>query len=216
MHPAGWFSFVAVITSLQGATALASPPTSDMSAVPPPDSTTRAPSAGRDRDVATIHHRVNVGIGPLLYIPPTGPVELGWAVEASYGARHGGHGMEAEVGFRSIAGDRVSGAVAFDVFVGIALAPTIGSVWEPRIGLEFGLSSAANAPIDRDRAAPESFYRAFSDSSPGYVGTAFAPARLRWGRWRLEAMEIFMGSTIPGIGRTARLQLNFLRLGASF
>jgi hypothetical protein len=216
MHPAGWLSFVAVIMNLLGATALASPPASEVSPALPPDSTTRAPFDGHDRDVAMLHHRVNVGIGPLLYIPPTGPVELGWAVEASYGVRHGRHDIEAEVGVRGIAGDRVSGAVAFDVFASIALAPTLGSLWEPRIGLELGISSAANAPIDRDRAAPESFYRAFSDASPGYVGTAFAPARFRWQRWRLEAMEIFMGSSIPGIGRTARLQVNFFRLGVSF
>lgn len=162
-----------------------------------------------------LQHRVNVGLGPLLYIAPTGPVELGWAVEASYGARYGDHGMEAEVGFRSIIGDRVSGAVDFDIFTGIALAPTIGRLWEPRIGLELGFSSAANAPIDPDRAAPESFYRQFSDTSSGYIGTVFAPARFRWQRWRLEAMEIFMGSALPEIGRTARLQVNFVRLGVS-
>jgi hypothetical protein len=213
MHSAVWLSFIAM-TSLMGSTVLASPPTSSPSAVPP-GSTMRPTSNGHDPD-APILHRVNVAVGPLVYIPPTGPVELGWAVEASYGARHRNREVEAEVGFRSIAGERVSGTVAFDVFAGIALAPTLGRVWEPRIGLELGISSAANAPIDRERAAPESFYRAFSDASAGYVGTVLAPARFRWQRWRLEALGIFMGSAIPGFGRTARLQVNFLRLGAAF
>jgi hypothetical protein len=214
MHPAGWLSFIAMTTCLMGSTVLASPPVSSASAVPS-GSSTASTSSGHEAD-APIRHRVNVGIGPLLYIPPTGPVELGWAVEASYGVRHRRHDVEADVGFRSIVGDRVSGTVAFDAFAGIALAPTLGRIWEPRIGLELGISSAANAPIDRDRAAPESFYRAFSDASSGYVGTVLAPARFRWQRWRLEALGIFMGSAIPGFGRTARLQVNFLRLGAAF
>lgn len=41
MHMAGWLSSVAVIASLQGVTALASPSASKVLPVPPPDSTAR-------------------------------------------------------------------------------------------------------------------------------------------------------------------------------
>lgn len=216
MHLTGWLSFFTVIASLHSAALLASPLASEVIPVPPPDSTAQTSTSGDEHDEPVLHHRVNVGLGPLLYVAPTGPIALGWAVEASYGGRHNERGMEAEVGFRAIVGERVSGPVDFDLFASVALAPTIGSVWEPRIAVEFGISTAANAPIAPDIAAPESFYRLFSDTAPGYVGTAFAPARFRWRRWRLETMEIFMGSAVPRIGQAARLQINFIRLGVHF
>ncbi len=216
MTPTGCLFSIAALLFGLCSTALASPALGTAPADSPFEPGAQPlPDAG-DKRPRMLNHRVNAGIGPLLYLPPLGPIIFGWALEASYGARHNGYGVEADVGARGIFGENVAGTVAFDVYGAIALAPALSSFWEPRIGLELGISTAARSILDEDSAAPGSYIRAFSATAPGYFGTGLSPAHFRWRQWHLDAMAIFIGSSLPGIGRTARLQVNFLRLGASF
>jgi hypothetical protein len=212
MTPAGCLSSIAALLFGLCSTALASPAAGTTPAEPPFEPGAQPLSDGGDERQHMLQHRVNVGIGPLLYVAPLGPSIFGWALEASYGARHTGYGVEADVGLRGILGD----SVAMDFYGVIAFAPEISRVWEPRIGLELGISTAVRASRDRESPAPGSFGRAFLDSTPVYVGTALSPARFRWRQWHIDAMAMFIGSSLPGLGRTARIQVSFLRLGASF
>jgi hypothetical protein len=216
MTPIRCLPSIAALLSGLCSTALASPALGTAPADPPIEPGAQPLPDGGDERPRMLHHRVNAGIGPLLYLPTFGPALFGWALEASYGARHDGYAVEADVGARGIFGEEVAGTVAFDLYGAIAFAPELGSVWEPRIGLELGISTAARSILDEDRAAPGSFARAFLATAPGYVGTSLSPARVRWRQWHLDAMAIFIGSSLPGIGRTARLQVSFVRLGASF
>lgn len=208
-------SIVAIVLG-PGLSALASPAPGPVPAEPTSEPGARPPSDGGDERARMLHHRVNAGVGPLLYLPPLGPTIIGWALEASYGVRHAGHAVEADAGVRGVFGEDVAGAVALDFFAAIALAPEIGSAWAPRIGLELGISTAGRTLLGEDDAPPDSFIRALSDASPAYVGTALSPARFHWRQWHVDAMAIFMGSSIPDLGRSVRLHVSFLRLGASF
>jgi hypothetical protein len=216
MTPAGCLSSIAALVFGLCSTALASPAAGTVPAEPPFEPGGQPLPDGVGERQHMLEHRVNVGIGPLLYLPPIGPTIFGWALEASYGVRHSGYSIEADVGLRGIAGESVAGAVALDFYGAIALAPELGRVWAPRIGLELGISTAARSILDREWAAPGSFVRAFSATPPGYLGTALSPARFRWRQWHIDAMALFIGSSVPGLGRTARVQVSFLRLGASF
>jgi hypothetical protein len=198
------------------ATALAAPPLGTTPADPPVQPGARPLPDGEDERPHLLQHRVNIGMGVLLYLPPRGPTIFGWALEASYSARHDGYGVEADAGVRGVFGENVAGAGALDLYGAIALAPELGSVWAPRIGLELGISTAARSPLDADEAAPGGSLRAFSATAPGYVGTALSPARFRWRGWHLDALSLFIGSSLPGIGRTVRFQMSFLRLSAAF
>lgn len=212
MTPAGCLSSIAALMFGLCSTALASPAAGTAPAEPSVEPGAQPLPDGGDGGQPMLQHRVNVGIGPLLYLSALGPSIFGWALEASYGARHPGYGVEADVGLRAILGD----SVAVDFYGAIAFAPEISRFWEPRIGLELGISTAPRASIDENSSAPGSFDRAFSSSSPGYVGTGLSPARFRWRQWHIDAMAMFIGSSLPGLGRTARIQVSFLRLGASF
>lgn len=216
MTAAGRLASIIAIVLGPSLPALASPTAGPVAAEPSSEPGARPPDDGSDEHARVFHHRVNAGVGPLLYLPPLGPTIIGWAVEASYGVRHAGHAVEADAGIRAILGEDVAGAVALDFFAAIALAPEIGSAWEPRIGVELGISTAGRSLLGEDDAPPDSFVRALSDASPAYVGTALSPARFHWRQWHVDAMAIFMGSPIPDLGRTVRLQVSFLRLGASF
>jgi hypothetical protein len=214
MTSARRLSSLVVIMLGPSLSALASPVSGPVPAEPSLEPEARPQEHGNDERERVLHHRVNAGVGPLLYLPPLGPTISGWALEASYGVRRSDLAVEAEAGIRGIFGESVAGTIALDFFAGIALAPEMGSTWAPRIGVEIGASTAARSILDE--VPPESYARTLAAASPGYVGTALSPARFRWRQWHVDAMAIFMGTSLPELGRAARLQVNFLRLGASF
>jgi hypothetical protein len=175
-------------------------------------------SAGSPAD-AEVAHQAQVGAGPLLQLYVLGPERersstTGWAIEASYGLRHLRTGIEAGGGARAVFGPNVASAAAFEGFVFGALGPEFGA-WRPRVGIELGWSGAADPAVDEDSTAPGSVLREFAGASPIYVGTALVPARFAIRGWLIESAAVAIGTPLSGWGRSARVQITFVRVGVS-
>jgi hypothetical protein len=168
---------------------------------------------------AELAHQAQVGAGPLVQLYVLGPDRersstTGWTIEATYGLRFLHTGIEAGGGARAVFGPNVASSAAFEGFAFGALGPELGA-WRPRVGVELGWSGAADPAVDEDDTAPGSVLREFAGASPFYVGTALVPARFAVRGWLVETAAITIGTPVSGWGRSARLQVTFVRVGVS-
>jgi hypothetical protein len=100
-----------------------------------------------------------------------------------------------------------------ELFGGLLVVQEIGS-WRPSIGLELGVTSRAK--FDEGKGLLRETRKAMDESnSPFYFAVQTAPLSFEFsGWWRASLLEVHVGTHLSHIGRTLRVQLGILSVGA--
>lgn len=150
-------------------------------------------------------HSVGADYGQLLYLSPGLPISAGGA-SVFYRGR-AGFGVAVTAGLRFLHVDRLPDGFGFEGFVGVQLAPVVGS-WRPLAGIEVGGTTLVSDRLQLEpNYGPEEYTPRLRPLGPVYAGFVIAPLRFAVRRVAFQSAGIQIATHLPQLGNALRLQI---------
>jgi hypothetical protein len=160
------------------------------------------------------NHRVSIGLAWISWALPLNAVdrlaaELAWSHSPQWLPK----GVDLGAGLR-VARQDAGAPLPLEGFVGLRLSAQFGA-WEPAAGPQVGVSGLGHPPPRAGRLPTDIDELEADVSSPFFVSFDAAPARFRFARFTVSALELGLGSTIFGRGTATRVEVKLLQVGIS-